>query len=104
APLADYLDALEGELGTRIEQIQDCNRELAADSKGPAHTRARVVATQPLRVLDPEGEEAEVSGLRPRWARLPKTGDVLVGRWREGAFELGALLPAQLFPEPSDAS
>lgn len=93
-PLDDLIEGLRGNLARRLRRCLGLNRALARAGRA-ARGVARVAALEPLQVLASAGEHAAVDGLPAADQDLPLPGDILLGAWREGRFEIAGLLPRE---------
>ncbi|KAA3608029.1 MAG: hypothetical protein DWQ01_13195 [Planctomycetota bacterium] len=98
APLGDFAEALLGDLGHRILALVQINHALADQ---PRQQSAVVVQEQPLAVAAAEGESALVEGFPQDLASQAQAilrGDHLYGRWNQGRFQIGAVIPKEALP------
>lgn len=101
SPLEQTMAAIQESTGQLLRDVVTLNHQLEVD-QAPKESVAWLKSVQPLQVGAEDGELVDVIGLPDNCGLTPHVGDCLMGVWRNAKFQLGAWLPAELLPKPTE--
>jgi hypothetical protein len=100
APLEEFLKDIRGQLGERLQAIQELNSQLQGTL---STTTTQISNLNPPQVQDDSKVPAPIVGWLKDYAPYLTVGDWVLGKWIEGEFHLAKVIPKEVLPMSSDA-